>query len=89
MEQVTIDRFGRIVIPKKARKQLGLSEGTKLQLEVVEGTVVLRPDVPTGRLVRERGILVWDPGVEVTDFDWSSAVEQAREERIRQILGED
>jgi len=39
----TIDRAGRVVIPQQVRRRLGLEPGTKLEIEEVDGSVVLRP----------------------------------------------
>ena len=40
---VTLDKYGRIVVPKPVRDQLGMGEGTDLKVEVEEGRLVLRP----------------------------------------------
>lgn len=39
----TIDRAGRVVIPQQVRRRLGLEPGTRLEIEEVDGSVVLRP----------------------------------------------
>lgn len=43
MDTLTLDRFGRILIPKKVRDQLGLSAADKLDLEVRDGVILLAP----------------------------------------------
>lgn len=49
---VTIDRVGRLVVPKAVRDELGLEAGTRLEVRVCEGRLELEP-VPTPmRLVR-------------------------------------
>jgi AbrB family looped-hinge helix DNA binding protein len=47
--RVTIDRSGRIVIPKQIRDELRLQPGDELELTVIEGEVirVTRPARPT------------------------------------------
>lgn len=42
--KVTIDSLGRILIPKKVRKCLGLSPNTTLDLELENGRMVLEPE---------------------------------------------
>lgn len=37
-----VDELGRIVLPKELRRSLGVSEGTPMEIEVLEGGVVLR-----------------------------------------------
>ncbi len=55
---VTIDKRGSINLPVALRKDLGLKDGSHLNLEIVEGgTIVLQPVViyPTLRL-NEKGL---------------------------------
>ena len=40
---ITIDAAGRVVIPQAIRRRLGLNAGSKLDIEEVDGSVVLRP----------------------------------------------
>lgn len=42
--RATIDGAGRVVIPQAVRRRLGLDAGTRLEIEEVDGAVVLRPD---------------------------------------------
>lgn len=43
MEMTSIDKVGRIVLPKETRDKLGIDERTKLLIaEVKEGTLVLK-----------------------------------------------
>jgi AbrB family looped-hinge helix DNA binding protein len=65
---VTLDKYGRIVVPKPVRDRLGISEGTDLVVEIEEGRLVLRP-VPESVLEERDGLLVSTadvpPGVDV------------------------
>jgi AbrB family looped-hinge helix DNA binding protein len=38
-----MDRFGRVLIPKKVREQLGLEPGEALALEVQDHRLILSP----------------------------------------------
>ena len=40
---VTIDAAGRVVIPQALRRRLGLQGGTRLEIEEIDGAIVLRP----------------------------------------------
>ena len=40
---ITIDKAGRVVVPQAIRRRLGLAPGTELEVEEVDGSVVLRP----------------------------------------------
>ena len=54
----TIDRAGRIVIPKSIREAAGLRPGLSLKIEFRDGKVEIEPQSPEMRLVRRRGMLV-------------------------------
>jgi len=38
-----VEAKGRVVIPAKVRKQLGIKPGTELEVNVREGGIVMRP----------------------------------------------
>jgi len=40
---ITIDSAGRVVIPQAMRRRLGVEAGARLEIEEIDGTVVLRP----------------------------------------------
>lgn len=82
--EATLDRFGRIVIPKRVREDLGLRVGSVLEIEEREDQIVLsvRRDEPD--LVREDGVLVYT-GEAVGDLE--RAVEAQRRARARDASG--
>lgn len=41
--RTTIDGSGRVVVPKAIRRRLGLEGGEPLDIEEIDGTIVLRP----------------------------------------------
>lgn len=69
-DEATIDRAGRLVIPKALRDKLGLSAGTRLHITAEEGSLRLSPDRPAPALRERHGFLVIDmAGGEVLDVD--------------------
>jgi AbrB family looped-hinge helix DNA binding protein len=50
----TIDKLGRIVIPSELRKELGISDGDEMKLEVKDGKLVVskahKKDSPEARI---------------------------------------
>ena len=54
----TIDRAGRVVIPKAIREAAGLKPGSALQIAYRDGTVMIEPKLLKMRLVRKGGLLV-------------------------------
>ncbi len=59
METVSLDRFGRIVVPKPMRDELGLPAGSELSIEVAGDTVVLTPLADNDRIVARDGLVVF------------------------------
>lgn len=86
----TIDSGGRVVIPKAIRDRIGLRPGMEVEVLYNDGNVEIVPSRSQGRLVRKDGLLVWDPGPGPhPPIDVRAEIERAREEREREILGED
>lgn len=56
--KTTIDRAGRVVIPKPLRDELGLSGGTEIEIGLVDGRIEIEPVTSHVRLVRRQGRLV-------------------------------
>jgi AbrB family looped-hinge helix DNA binding protein len=87
--KTTIDRAGRVVIPKELRERAGLKPGAEVEVRCNEGIVEIVPPAPQGRLVREGSLLVWEPapGTPVlTSDDVNKAIEDMWQEREREIL---
>ena len=83
---LTIDKAGRIVVPKPLRERLGLHAG--MDLEVIESAdgLTLKPVSEKPSMVRENGFWVHQ-GVAPKAFDWTRHIEEEREARNRQVSG--
>jgi AbrB family looped-hinge helix DNA binding protein len=55
---ITIDGAGRVVIPKKLREQLNLTEGSSLECELEDDAIRLKLAHSHCRLTTKNGILV-------------------------------
>jgi AbrB family looped-hinge helix DNA binding protein len=80
--QVTIDRAGRVVVPKHFRDQLGFAPDAPLDIEVVDGHLEIsaqlrRPTVIDG----PNGPVVAATGKAISDKDVRAALEATREHR--------
>lgn len=82
--KVSIDRLGRLVVPKAARRELGLEPGVELDLRVEEGELRLRPRLEEAQLVSRDGLLVIVAGA---DGQLRDLVARERAEREREIAG--
>lgn len=77
--KITIDKAGRVVLPKVVRDEYGLIPGTALEVEEIEGAIVLRPSVDRPIVREKEGLLVVasEPVEELSD-----ALLRLREERL-------
>ena len=80
--EATLDRFGRIVIPKKIREDLHLQVGSPIRIEEGEGEIVLKPVEGEPSLVKKDGVLVFS-GKAVGNVE--TAIEEHREERNKML----
>ncbi|MEL7161298.1 MAG: AbrB/MazE/SpoVT family DNA-binding domain-containing protein [Bacteroidota bacterium] len=89
--EVTIDKFGRVLIPKKVREQLGLYPGVRLSLRTDEPNCSLQlvaGELPTPRLEWEDGLPIIrtympaPPSFDVVEF-----IKRGREEYMDRKAG--
>ncbi len=85
--QITMDRAGRVLLPKTLRDQLHLQPGDELELEFQGEDITLRPQKPVDTMAKEHGI--WVFYAEPADIDIVDFIRQQREERNRHVLGLD
>lgn len=85
--RISIDKAGRMVVPKPVRDRFGLQgEGNLELVESSEGFVLKPAEIPAGMVRDGDGWLVisGDPNAKI---DWSRIVDDDREERMRKIGG--
>jgi AbrB family looped-hinge helix DNA binding protein len=79
---VSIDRAGRVVIPKPLREQLGFSPETLLEAEVVDDRLELSaPHEPAKLVEGPNGPVVAATGTPLTDEEVRRTLEAVRERR--------
>ena len=86
--KVTLDRAGRVVIPKTLRDELRLSAGDTLDLTVKGDEVTLRPRRGATPLQKERGVWVFRTGKPLTAGETDETLRNIRACRLRQNAGE-
>ncbi len=74
--QTTIDRFGRIVLPKKLRDDFNLEPGSQIQIEKSGQKIILKPIHSEPNLRLKDGVLVFT-GIPLGDLN--KAIAKRRE----------
>ena len=85
--RLTIDRAGRIVVPKPLREELHLEPGDSLELESAGEQIILRPVRGTAPLRKEDGVWVFHSGQPLSASSTHKMLRQIREERDLKSLG--
>jgi AbrB family looped-hinge helix DNA binding protein len=80
--ETTLDKFGRVVIPKEIRDNLGLKSGEVLEVEESENEIILRPLRKKVPLHIKDGVLIFS-GTATGDI--MEAIRIHREERLRKV----
>jgi len=77
---VSIDSAGRVVVPKPLRDELGLTPGTSLEIEVVDGHLELSAPHEPAKLVQgPHGAYFAPTGTPLTDEDVRRTLESVRQ----------
>jgi len=85
--KVTLDRAGRVVLPKTLRDQMHLSPGDTLDITVKGDEMTLRPRRGATPLQKERGVWVFRSGKPLTAGDTEETLRNIRAQRQGQNAG--
>jgi AbrB family looped-hinge helix DNA binding protein len=80
--EAILDRFGRIVIPKKIREDFNLKTGMSILIEESEKSIILTPIHGEPNLHMKDGVLVFSG---TAREDLGEALARHRDERMRTI----
>jgi len=80
--ETTLDRFGRIIIPKGVRDDMGLEAGAILQIEKEGEKIVLQPVHGEPQVMEKKGILVFT-GTAVGDV--GAALHEHRKSQLKKM----
>lgn len=86
--QTTIDKAGRIIVPKALRERYNLRAGTALELEPAADGIHLKAAQEQPALVQKNGVLVHH-GSETVDIDVAGFINRERARRNRNMVAED
>jgi AbrB family looped-hinge helix DNA binding protein len=79
---VTLDKAGRLILPKKIRDRLNLQASSRLSVETMGDKIELTPVAPDVTLVRRgnrRVIVGWE------GFNAAEAVREMREDQVNRL----
>jgi AbrB family looped-hinge helix DNA binding protein len=85
--RLTMDKAGRVVIPKPLREESHLEPGDALEMESTGEQITLRPLRGTGPLTKEHGVWVFHTGQPLSVSSTDETLQQIREKRDLANLG--
>jgi AbrB family looped-hinge helix DNA binding protein len=86
-DKLTIDKAGRIVLPKPLRDELQLAAGDALELKTSGEEITLRPLRGNAALRKKRGIWVFRADEPLAASVVDEAIRQVRQERGQRNRG--
>lgn len=84
---VSLDKAGRVVIPKPLRDKLQLEAGDTLEVEAEGDSLTLRPKRSEADVRKKRGVWVFRTGEQISAAETEEALRRTREERERPLKG--
>jgi AbrB family looped-hinge helix DNA binding protein len=79
--RLTIDKAGRVVIPKPLREELHLEPGDSLEMESAGEQITLRPVRGAGPLTKKHGLWVFNSGEPLPASETDEILQKIREQR--------
>ncbi len=79
----TIDKFGRIIIPKKFREHLGIHFGTTLNISEEGTRIVIEPVQEKEPVIDKNGILIFTGKL---DGKMDDFIRDDRNQRMKKLL---
>ena len=84
---LSIDRAGRLVLPKPVRQQLQLEPGESLELESFDDYIVLRPVRGNASMHKKQGVWVFRAGAPLKTSVVRETIRRVRKDREQAVLG--
>lgn len=87
MKAISLDKAGRVVLPKDLRDKLRLEAGDELLVEETGEQIILRPVRTEPTLKKERGVWVYQgqSRAERSNESLPNLIDAAREKRLREL----
>jgi len=87
VKAISLDKAGRVVLPKDLRDKLRLEAGDELMVEEAGEQIILRPVRTQPTLKKERGVWVYQGarGAQRSSESLPDLIDAAREKRLREF----
>jgi len=82
--KLTIDKFGRIVIPKNIRDDFGIQPGNNLMIKESREGFFITPVKEKELITEEDGFLIITPS---SDINFENLIKDLRDGRIKKVIG--
>lgn len=79
--KLTIDKAGRIVLPKPIRQELQIEPGDTFEIETQGDEIKLRPVRSQATMRKKRGVWVFRSGEPLTAETVNKIIQEVRDER--------
>jgi AbrB family looped-hinge helix DNA binding protein len=83
--KTTIDKAGRLVLPKSIREALQIAAGDTLEIESEDDRMIISPVRVRPGLVKERGVWVYGSGVP-SSASIPDLIAQQRDRRTKEVI---
>lgn len=83
---MTIDKAGRIVLPKHLRDELQLQPGDSLEVNTTGEQITLRPLRGNAPLRKKRGVWIFETGEPLSEAAVEKTTREIRREREERLL---
>jgi AbrB family looped-hinge helix DNA binding protein len=86
--KMTLDKAGRVLLPKELRDELRLGSGDILELESEGEKITLRPIQNVNSLLKKEGVWVFHTGTPLTATMTNEMMQNIRQERDHSLTQE-
>lgn len=81
-----LDKYGRILIPKKVREQLNITTETKLNIDEDGNRIIIERLGDESPIIEKDGVKVFTGNLK---GDFEETLDKDRTERMKKLLGQD
>jgi len=80
----TLDKFGRVLIPKKFREHLGISKNSSINITGEGNRIIIEPVIKNKPIIKKDGFIVFTGKIQ---SDLENEISLSRSKRLSKVLG--